>query len=314
MRTIRTLLKIFVSVGGLAFVLSKVPFSEISENWTSSVFLWLVPMLVLTEAGMLIQANRWKKMSVDGPDIAFRTYYAYIALGYFFNNLLPGGFGGDIVKSISFGKRFGNTSQSVAAIFVSRLLGLMALFVCFFVALPFLKLQREIPAAYHLLMLAACGVCLLVFALAILSDRMPLPAFLRKKAFLQKMRASLAVYGKRKNILFFAMSDSIWLQLLTIATNILYFKAVGVSVSWAAVTVFSGIIIIVSMIPVSINGIGIREGVQVSLYTGLLGIPANIVLSAGLLGYILLLFQIIQGAVVFGFLKKSPAEPNASNS
>ncbi len=305
MRTIRTLLKILVSVGGLAFVLCKVPFAEISKNWTSSVFLWLVPMLILTEAGMLIQANRWKKMSVGVPDIAFRSYYAYIALGYFFNNLLPGGFGGDIVKSISFGKRFGNTSQSVAAIFVSRILGLMALFVCFFFALPFLKLQREIPAAYHTLMLAACGFSLAIFAFAILSDRMPLPAFLQKKAFLRKMRESLAVYGKRKSILLFAMSDSIWLQLLTIATNVLYFKAVGVSVSWAAVTVFSGIIIIVSMIPISINGIGIREGVQVSLYTGLLGIPADIVLSAGLLGYILLLFQVIQGAVVFGFRKKA---------
>jgi hypothetical protein len=42
----------------------------------------------------------------------------------------------------------------------------------------------------------------------------------------------------------------------------------------------------------------VREGVQVALFTGILGIPAPVVLSAGLLGYIPLLFQALQGAVV----------------
>ena len=54
---------------------------------------------------MGIQANRWRGLLLeDGKKVKFRTFYAYIALGYFFNNLLPGGFGGDAVKTISFGK------------------------------------------------------------------------------------------------------------------------------------------------------------------------------------------------------------------
>ena len=53
-----------------------------------------------------------------------------------------------------------------------------------------------------------------------------------------------------------------------------------------------------TMLPISINGIGIRENVQVSLYTGLLGIPADIVLASTLLSYLPLLFQASQGAVV----------------
>ena len=52
------------------------------------------------------------------------------------------------------------------------------------------------------------------------------------------------------------------------------------------------------MLPISINGIGVREGVNVSLFTGLLGIPADTVLAASILGYIPLLFQVTQGAVV----------------
>jgi hypothetical protein len=58
------------------------------------------------------------------------------------------------------------------------------------------------------------------------------------------------------------------------------------------------------MLPISINGIGIRENVQVSLYSTLLGIPADVVLASTLIGYIPLLFQAIQGAVVFVRLPK----------
>ena len=64
------------------------------------------------------------------------------------------------------------------------------------------------------------------------------------------------------------------------------------------------ITITVSMLPISINGIGLREGVNVSLFTGLLGIPADTVLAAALLGYIPMLFQAIQGAIVFVTLGK----------
>ena len=61
------------------------------------------------------------------------------------------------------------------------------------------------------------------------------------------------------------------------------------------------ITITISMLPISINGIGLREGVNVSLFTGLLGIPADIVLAAALIGYIPMLFQAAQGAVVLAF-------------
>ena len=52
------------------------------------------------------------------------------------------------------------------------------------------------------------------------------------------------------------------------------------------------------MLPISLNGIGVREWVIVTLYTGILGIPADKVLAGNLLGYILILFQAVQGGIV----------------
>ena len=78
----------------------------------------------------------------------------------------------------------------------------------------------------------------------------------------------------------------------------------GVDIDIAVITVFTTIMVTFTMLPISINGIGIRENVQVSLYTGLLGIPADVVLASTLLSYLPLLFQASQGAIVFATFGK----------
>ena len=94
-------LKFVVSFGGLAYIFWKVPFAEVATHWTATALPWIGLILACTIFSMAIQANRWRGLLLDeGKKIKFRTFYAYIALGYFFNNLLPTGFGGDAVKSL----------------------------------------------------------------------------------------------------------------------------------------------------------------------------------------------------------------------
>lgn len=305
-KEIKTALKILVSLSGLALIFYKVPFASVYGHWHASALPWLLLMLLATFFSMLIQANRWKGLLLEaGKLIPFRTYYAYIALGYFFNNLLPGGFGGDAVKSVALGKRFKQTAQSVAAILVSRITGLLAMFLCFFIALPFVLARYAVPLAYTLTMVAATAVSVAVIAGCLFADKLNLPRMLREKiTFLPKLQNAFSLYRGHHRQFMLSALDSVWLQLLSVFIHYSYFRAVGLTVDIATITVFTAITITIAMIPVSINGIGIREGVQVSLYTGLLHIPADVVLSASLLGYILTLFQVVQGAFVFAAGKR----------
>ena len=133
----------------------------------------------------------------------------------------------------------------------------------------------------------------------------PIPRFVTDKlTFIPKLQASLSIYRKYKKQLILSSLDSLWIQLLTLFIAFAYFKAVGADIDISILVVFTSITIVVSMLPISLNGIGVREGIQVALFTGILGIPAPIVLSAGLLGYIPLLFQALQGAVVLIARKK----------
>ena len=301
----KRIFQLIVSVGGFAYIFYKVPFSSVVDNWSLSMTPWILLMLVAANLIMLIQANRWKGLSVQGPEIPFKTYYAYTAMGYFFNNLLPTGFGGDAVKSLAFGKEFNQTSQSISAVFLSRIQGLLAMFLCFFIALPFALSKTEVPFAYTLIMIIAMLVCMVFVILCLFSDKVPVPvAITNKLTFIPKMQKSLSIYRLYKKQVFLSSLDSLWLQLLTLFMAFAYFKAVGQDIDISILVVFTSITIVISMLPISLNGIGVREGVQVALFTGILGIPAPVVLSAGLLGYIPLLFQALQGAVVLLGRKK----------
>lgn len=302
---VKRIIQLLVSIGGFAYIFYKIPIKEVIDNWNIGMTPWILAMLVAATLVMAIQANRWKGLSVQGPEIPFKTYYAYTAMGYFFNNLLPTGFGGDAVKSLAFGKKFNQTSQSVSAVLLARIQGLLAMFLCFFIALPFALSKAEIPLVYTLIMTAASLACVIFILLCLFSDKLPIPQFISNKfSFIGKLQNSLSIYRKHKKQILLSSLDSLWLQLLTLFIAYAYFRAVGVDIDISILVVFTSITIVISMVPISLNGIGVREGTQVALFTGILGIPAPVVLSAGLLGYIPLLFQAAQGAIVLLAKKK----------
>lgn len=300
-----TLLKIAISIGGLAYIFWKVPFGDVSSHWTAHALPWVGLILLCTIFSMCIQALRWKGLLLEeGKKIPFKTFYSYIALGYFFNNLLPSGFGGDAVKTIAFGKKFGNTANSVAAVAISRVMGLLAMFICFFATIPFVASQYEIPMVYTATVAAVAFLCAFTIVGGLFSDKIKLPSFLAKKIpFLIKLQNAFSIYRNYRAAFFKSGIDSIWLQISSILIHYSYFQAVGVPVDLATITVFMTITITITMLPISINGIGLRESVNITLFTGLLGISADIVLAAALIGYIPMLFQAVQGAFVFVLLK-----------
>lgn len=303
---LKFVLKLLVSLAGISYIFYRIPFSEIRANWTSHTLAWLLFLIFITFLSMLIQANRWRGLLLDeGKKIPFRTFYAYIALGYFFTAFLPGGFGGDIVKTIAFGRRFNQTPRAVAAILVSRVQGLLMLFLLFFFSLPWVLLHYSLPKIYVVCMSVALLISIAAIIACCFSDRIPLPRFLQERfPFVEKLAQALALYRGHRRQFLLSFLDSFWVQLIVFVTSFGYFMSVGIDIDFRTVVVFSAITIIATMLPISLNGIGVREWILVSLYAGVLGIPADRVLAGNLLGYILILFQAVQGAAVLIWLRK----------
>mgnify|MGYP003503921369 FL=1 len=296
-----TLVKLSISLGGLIYIFYNVPIKAVSSHWSYQALPWIILILICVSFNMIVQANRWKKLLLeDGKKIKLKTFYAYIALGYFFSNLLPSRLGGDAVKTIAFGKKYGNMANSVAAILISRVMGLLAMFLFFFVMLPFVMLDYSIPHFYIWVVGGVSIVSIVVIVLGLFLDKVKFPTKLSEKlSFFLKLQDAMSIYRSHPKEFWLSVVDSIWLQISSIIIHYAYFQAVGITIDFAIITIFMTITITLSMLPISINGIGLREGVNVSLFSGLLGIPPDVVLAASLIGYIPMLFQSLQGAIFF---------------
>ena len=178
------------------------------------------------------------------------------------------------------------------------------MFICFFAMLPFVISRYDIPPLYTGAVSVVALICIFIIIGGLFSDKIKLPEAITKRVpFLLKLQNAFSIYRNYPKAFFLSGLDSIWLQISSIVIHYSYFQAVGVPVDLATITVFMTITITITMLPISINGIGLRENLNVSLFTGLLGIPADIVLAAALIGYIPMLFQAVQGAFAFALLK-----------
>jgi uncharacterized protein (TIRG00374 family) len=133
----KTILRIAITVGGLALVLRQVPFQLILSEYAGAAVSWLVVALVLMMLSLVVRAYRWLLlMRGVGADIQFGRLISLYFVGNFFNSFLPSGFGGDVVRIVEAAQ---DVPASVAAgtVIVDRLTGLMMLFVLAIAVLPF---------------------------------------------------------------------------------------------------------------------------------------------------------------------------------
>jgi len=281
-------LKLLVSISLIALLIWKFPISEIFANLQNARISWFLTAFLLGELIILNQAFRWHYLLIvpkeQKPE--FGILLKYTTVGYFFNLFAPGGVGGDAYRSIALGRAHNAIANSIASVFVAKIFGLLALCILFWLALPH---TAQIPETATWFMVAA-SLFLIVFCLFIAFN--PL-----KKGKLGHIAEKLREYKKYPFRLLVAMLGSVFTQVLVVLIHFALFKAVGVSVSLSLIFVVIPVTVLLTAIPVSFNGIGVREWSMLSLtaYT----INSEQLLASIFLGYALIILQAIQGWIIF---------------
>lgn len=93
---------------------------------------------------------------------------------------------------------------------------------------------------------------------------------------------------------------SLLIQFINISAHFFYAVSLGISIDFFNLAVLYSVSAILLSIPVSINGIGVREGIFIFAF-GFWGIPAESALAFSLLSFSsLILFSIIGGSIFVG--------------
>lgn len=296
--------KLGFSILLLALLATRFPLGEIVDRIHNTLPQWIMATLLLGELVMLNQAFRWRHMlliaEAEKPPLS--TFFRYTAIGYFFNLVLPGGMGGDAVKSVAFGRSQGNMNDSIASVAVARLMGLIALVFLFWSGY---SLGHTVPLQAVGFM-AFCTLGLLVLVLLLAFNPLVRLRAESVHTWLQKIgniAERMKAYRHFPGKTLVGFGDSLLMQLILIAMQWCYFRAVGLDIPWGLLLVIMPISTLATMVPVSFYGIGVREWAMLAL------VPpewnSQQVLASVLLGYVVVFFQAIQGALFFALGKIS---------
>ncbi|MCK5359413.1 MAG: flippase-like domain-containing protein, partial [Gammaproteobacteria bacterium] len=269
------LLKIMIAITLIAVIVNRV---NLDDVWSAFIRAdkWLIAgAFSLYFVGLCVIASRWKLLlAVQGVSASFFTLVKSMLVAVFFNNFLPSTIGGDAMRAYDTWKMGGGKAQSVSIIFIDRLLGIFTLFMFALFALLFTSIDVSFIPNIKLWILVSValgviGIYILFFKAAVISrylhtDDHADSGFVRR--LLLKVFDVFAVYNGKPGILFTALFLSVLLQLNVIFHYYLLALSLGIDIPVQAMFIIVPVAIVVMMIPVSINAIGIREAIFVTMF------------------------------------------------
>lgn len=258
-KIISTFIKGLVSVLLLTYLFKKVDLREVWQLMHEVYITYLLTALGLYMIGQILCAYRWKLIArlMDFQN-SLKEYVIYHFAGMFFSLFLPTLIGGDIGKCYYLARRNKKTIQSIVSVLADRGSGFVA--TIFISGLSLYLIDGiNIPVQIVWGVLVTNAVLIVAFVL---------PFFLGNYFdTLGKTVSLLLTYWRMPIPLFKSILISLVLQLLIIIVHILIGLSFGLVMSWKFYLFLIPLVTIASMLPVSLSGLGIREGAYVYFFS-----------------------------------------------
>jgi hypothetical protein len=304
-RTLLIALKVLFSLGLIAFLLWRIPLARVTEALGKADPRWLgAAAVVMLSSNLLGSYQWWRLLHVADIRIPLWKACAYYHIGLFFNNFLPANIGGDIARVADSSRHGASTGAAVSAVLMDRLIGT--------VALAGLAMVTTLPAVDHFHLLVAYACLVAFFALSVLllwglfHPRL-LPAIERMLAriglgrlspHLDELAVRLEAYRGARGLLARMLVLAAFTQLGRIGVHALVARALGLHISLQYFLLFVPLLAVIVSLPISLNGLGLREGAGVLLF-GLIGVDRPRAFSLQFLTYLVAVAVSLLGGLAY---------------
>jgi glycosyltransferase 2 family protein len=227
----------------------------------------VIVLLALDRAVMVL---RWVLLlRASGSTVPLRSAASIYLVSSFVGGFLPAGVGADALRAYSLGRRTAEHGEAIASVTVDRLLGLLSLVllgivgVVIWARLVSPGLRQSVMLIAVVLGIGAAGVFWVDRALrGALPDR-----WLRSRhgERLLRLADALGRYRARPRALLVVLLLSVVVQFLRIGQAWLLGEGIGIQVDFAYYLVFMPIGLLMLLLPISVSGFGLPQGVIVWL-------------------------------------------------
>lgn len=290
----------------LALVLPRLDAGSLFPDRQLQTLLWISGAVVVAGVAIVLSAVRWQQMlhALELPtELAPLLSHSLAAL--FVSNFLPTTVGGDVLRATRLSAQNRHRKVSAASVILERLTG--------FVGLPLITLAGlllnpdllRLGAVTNLALAVSLGTLLVVMMLLVVAANLSLGARLgarlgsrRWLSLAVTVHVGLVRLKRHPALAVTVMVAALAYQLTIVLVTWMAAHALGISVGWTAMMALVPVVAIAQALPLSIGGLGLREGSLV-LVLGPLGVAASSAVALGLLMYAINMGISLLGAPAF---------------
>jgi uncharacterized membrane protein YbhN (UPF0104 family) len=299
------LLRLAATVGLLAVVLSGIDWPSFNAVLAAADWRWWAAGFVLNIAIQAVAGIRWSALARP-VGFLFPTWLFVWRFfeGVFFNLCLPSSIGGDVVKAYRLADTNSGRLLAACTVLADRLTGLSALGVLAGAALAAiefsLSLTSTVAVAVMLLVAVLTGFRLLVGSLDRVLELFPMEHAAR--SFI----AQLLPYQLRPHLMTRAVAWSLVVQVGASTAVALIARGIGVSLHLGVWFSVVPLVSLAMVVPLSINGVGVREG-GLAVLLAPWGVPKEQAVAIGLLWFLATILTGLIGGGLF-LLDRRPVQ------
>jgi uncharacterized membrane protein YbhN (UPF0104 family) len=283
--------RILASAVALALVVRLVSGREIMAALAGADLRWILVALGCVALDRVVMAGKWRiLLAAQGLVHSLGELVRVYFVATFYGSFLPTGVGGDVIRIMQVSRGPERGPAVTASVVMERVLGLIATAVLVAVTTGGFVLGRR-PDLEPFLGLAFAAVLLGIGGLAFAlhgpwHERLPGP--------LARFALAFRVYSGRWGALARFFGWSFLEQLIPVVAVYSMAMALGYELGFPVFLLVIPLDLFVSRIPISVDAIGIREGLYVALF-GQAGLGASEAFLLALVGRVVTLVGLLPG-------------------
>ncbi|MBF0188342.1 MAG: flippase-like domain-containing protein [Magnetococcales bacterium] len=277
------LIKAAISVGLIAWLFPANDLEKTGDQLSSADPLLLLAAFATAMLCIFLSVFRWIAV-LETMKVSIKYLYGLqlVLIGIFFNQALPSTVGGDAVRAWRLYRDGYPGGLSVRSVMMDRIIALVGLTLLVVLCLPLLYFQLGNSLSFWMilaLIMAAASAVVTLLLLKHLPERFQTNKITRGLVTLSSDAWQILHHARIARI---TLGISMFIH--ASVTFVVYCLALALSieVSFLACLVLVPPVVLVSVVPISLAGWGVREGAMIAAF-GFIGIPAQeaFVLSVG---------------------------------
>ena len=273
---------------------------------------WILAGILAYGVVEVLAAARWQiLLRVQGISLGWFRLLGLLMIGIFFNQFMPGGTGGDVVKIFYLLKETpGKKAQALLAVLMDRVIGLLGLMLVtgFIIWKKYDWLMQYAitkKLTWSLLIVLGASFAGIAFSFAItgLGLVQKLPKRMPGRDKFIDLAVAYNAYAKAWKASLLAIFVSLGIH---IASFYVFYSASQALRAGVKITDFFAVMPIINTLaalPISVGGTGVREGLFQSLLHALCNVKEADAVVISLTGFAIVLFWALIGGVIYLFYR-----------